>query len=115
MNAYQLYRITKENYFNNFYPRFSTDETTPVTQGLTEGARYHYDRRDDIVDALVNYIPSKAQTKFVLTAGMTYARRRPAHLAARFLTRSIPFIGWGLLAYDVYQLYHWYDDYAPPN
>lgn len=113
MNVYQLYRITKENYWSNYHPRNASDEMTPFHEGMSEGARYHYDRRDDIVDAFVNYIPSKAQTKFVLTAGMTYARRRPAHLAARFLTRSIPFIGWGLLAYDVYQFYHWYDDYAP--
>ena len=110
MNAYQWFRETREDYVDNFLPRVSQDEMSPFLAGYTESAVYHYDRRHDIYDGLVSWAPDKAKTKLLVTAATTYARRQPGRLAAKVITRSIPYVGWALLFYDAYQLYQWYQD-----
>ena len=76
----------------------------------TEAVLYHYDRRDEIVSGVEEFITDKARMKILFQAGYTYARRNPGKFAAKALTRGIPYVGWALLAYDAIQLYQWYQD-----
>ena len=109
-NIYQYFRQTRENYEDNYLPRVIQDETNSHVEMVEDVSRYHYERRDDILESLGEYLPDKAKTKMLFGAARTYARRKPGHLAAKVVTRGIPYVGWALLVYDVIQLYQWYQD-----
>ena len=79
----------------------------PVGENIIE---YHYERRDEIASGIEEFVVDKARMKILFQAGYTYARRNPGKLAAKALTRGIPYVGWALLAYDAIQLYQWYQD-----
>jgi hypothetical protein len=110
MNAYQLFRETREDYVENFIPRLTTDEMTPFHESFIDVGVYHYDRRDEIVSGVTDFVIDKARSKVIFTAAYTYARRNPRKFAAKVLTRGIPYVGWALLAYDAIQLYQWYQE-----
>ena len=99
-----------DDYQENLIPRLTTDEMTPFHEALTDAGVYHYDRRDEIVSGVTQFVTDKAQMKVLFQAAYTYARRNPGKLAAKALTRGIPYVGWALLAYDAIQLYQWYQD-----
>jgi len=115
MNAYQLYRETKENLNSQYYPRAMTDPVndpflTRIESVSTGVVDYHYDRRHEIKAGIIDFTEDKARSKAAIAGAKSYARRKPAHLAAKILTRGIPYVGWALLAYDAVQLYRWYQD-----
>ena len=110
MNAFQAYRELRENVLQNYIPRRTTTETTMLVDELEYLVDFHVERRDDIIAGLGDFAKGKAQTKAALAAAKSYARRKPAHFAAKVITRGIPYVGWALLVYDVIQLYQWYDE-----
>ena len=110
MNVFQAYRELRENVRENYIPRRTTDESTLVVDGLVHLTEFHYERRDEIASGLADFAQDKAKTKAALGALSSYARRKPAHFAAKVITRGVPYVGWALLVYDVVQLYQWYDE-----
>ena len=84
---------------------------TPGIQMLPAGVdvfEYHYDRRDEIVEGVEEFVYDKMRMKALFQGAYAYARRRPAKFAAKVITRGVPYVGWALLFYDAYQLYEWY-------
>lgn len=110
MNVFQAYRELRENVLQNYIPRRMTDETTIVGDRIPSVVEFHYERRHEIVTGLADYAEGKAKTKAAIAGLTSYARRKPAHFAAKVITRGVPYVGWALLVYDVVQLYQWYDE-----
>jgi hypothetical protein len=56
------------------------------------------------VGDIADYVKERATKEIILGGLAYYARKKPEHLAARAIGYSIPFLGWGIFAYEVYNL-----------
>ena len=56
------------------------------------------------VGDVADYAQERLAKEVIFGALAYYARKKPAHLAARAIGYSLPFVGWGLFAYEVYDL-----------
>ncbi len=96
----------QNDYVHNPTPGISP-QLSPVLQDVFD---YHYDRKGEIVEGTRDFVEDKLRTKLLFGAATQYAKRYPGRLAAKVITRGIPYVGWTLLAYDAIQLYQWYQE-----